>query len=725
MIFYALSGLINGLTSTIFGLFVYLKHKRNPVNRSYGLLSLGIAVLGYSYFFWQISRTPHEALFWLRWLTVGSIFIPSFFLNFIFTFLRIQKERRKTINLVFLSSVFFSFFYASPLLIKDIGPKLIFRFWPEAGALYSVFLVFFFACVIYACYMMFSVYRKSAGTGYIKNQLKLMLFASLLGFIGGSTNYPLWYNFPVLPAGTILVAIHVLILAYAIVKYRLMDIAIVITRTTIFALLFALVLGLPFLITAWSKGWFIELLGANWWLGPLALMAVLAASGPFIFFYLEKKALSILLHEQHRYQDILRHAAVDMTRIRNLQKLLDFIIDLFNDAVRITHSAIYLFDTNAGMFLLKAGFNLQKSQPDSIAENNTLIIWLEEHKEPLVYEEIKRKSEDNPGSIYDELTQQLESLGAAVVLPCLLEGKLLDVLILGDKVSGKIYTAEDLDNFSELGREVALATENALLYGYIEEEIRQRSKQLIEVENQLVQAEKMATVGTLAGGVAHEINNPLAAILTNAQMLLADASSLDPDTKESLELIEEATKRCRAIVQKLMTYAKKPLEGAYISEVDLSKVIHSVISFLGYEFEQDNIKMTASFRENDYTVLGNQNELEQVVINIVLNARDAIKQIKKSGRIRISLLKEEKWIKIQIEDEGIGIPKDAISKIFDPFFTTKEVGKGVGLGLSICQSIVEKHSGTISVQSELNKGSCFTVRLPRVRKESVLKSAVG
>ena len=205
MIFYALSGLINGLTSTVFGLFVYFKHKTNPVNRSYGLLSLSIAVWGYSYFLWQISKTPSGALFWVRGLTIGSIFIPAFFLNFILCFLRIQKEHKKAIRLAFASSVLFSFFYASSLLVKNIGPKLIFKFWPEAGVLYSVFLVFFFACVLYAWSMMFTVYKKSTGRGYTKNQIKLVFFASILGFIGGSTNYPLWYNMPVLPAGTVLV----------------------------------------------------------------------------------------------------------------------------------------------------------------------------------------------------------------------------------------------------------------------------------------------------------------------------------------------------------------------------------------------------------------------------------------------------------------------------------------------------------------------------------------
>jgi C4-dicarboxylate-specific signal transduction histidine kinase len=303
-----------------------------------------------------------------------------------------------------------------------------------------------------------------------------------------------------------------------------------------------------------------------------------------------------------------------------------------------------------------------------------------------------------------------------VVVPCLLEGKLLDILILGDKLSGKIYTSEDLDNFLDLAREVALATENALLYGNIEDEVRQRTKQLLEVQSQLVQAEKLATVGTLAGGVAHEINNPLTAILTNAQMLLADAKSFDADSKESLQLIEEATQRCRTIVQKLMTYAKRPLETTEVSKVDLLNVTKKVISFLGYQFEQENIKIILSAKDEVYLVNGNQNELEQVLTNIILNSRDAITKIKRSGNIYIGLSKSNNSIDVEIRDEGAGIAKEIMSKIFDPFFTTKDVGKGLGLGLSICQAIVEKHDGSIAVQSEVNKGSIFTVKLPRTKE---------
>jgi C4-dicarboxylate-specific signal transduction histidine kinase len=304
-----------------------------------------------------------------------------------------------------------------------------------------------------------------------------------------------------------------------------------------------------------------------------------------------------------------------------------------------------------------------------------------------------------------------------------LEDNLIGLRILGDKRSGGIYTLEDLNTFSLLANQAALAVENALLYGNMEEQVMQRTKELMEVQKQLVQAEKLATVGTLAGGVAHEINNPLTAILTNVQMLLASGGQADAKLdKESLQLIEEATKRCRTIVQKLMAYSKKPLEAANVTELDLLKVVNNVVSLLGYQLEQENIKVIIDSEESSYLVTGNQNELEQVITNIILNAKDAIKRIRKNGTINVSFSQKGGQIYIKIKDDGAGIPKEIISKIFDPFFTTKDVGKGLGLGLSICQAIVEKHNGFLTVQSEINNGSTFTIQLPKAKIEKKAKS---
>jgi C4-dicarboxylate-specific signal transduction histidine kinase len=251
-----------------------------------------------------------------------------------------------------------------------------------------------------------------------------------------------------------------------------------------------------------------------------------------------------------------------------------------------------------------------------------------------------------------------------------------------------------------------------------------RTEELVTVQRQLIQAEKLATVGTLSGGVAHEINNPLTAILTNVQMLLAfaDDDGVKMD-KEALELIEEATQRCRTIVQKLMTYAKKPMEADKVVRIDLAEVVEKVIAFIGYQLEQDDVSILSYVEAGEYPVMGSHNELEQVVTNIILNARDAIVYSpKKKGQIRISLAKVKNHFKLEIKDDGHGISQEILPKIFDPFYTTKDVGKGLGLGLSICQSIVHKHHGQIKVASKDGQGTQFTIELPVFSKVKELSN---
>jgi C4-dicarboxylate-specific signal transduction histidine kinase len=297
-----------------------------------------------------------------------------------------------------------------------------------------------------------------------------------------------------------------------------------------------------------------------------------------------------------------------------------------------------------------------------------------------------------------------------LAVPLVIDKKLLGVINLSKKSSLKHYSDYDLHFLQRLKNEATIALSNALLYGRVEEEVHIRTNELIHTQKQLIQAEKLATVGTLAGGVAHEINNPLAAILTNAQMLSMDATR--EDEKESLKLIEDAAKRCRSIVQKLMVYSRKPQGSREVGDVDLEKVLNNSVSLLNYQLSQDNIKLNTIFKNKPFIIKGSQNELEQVLTNLILNAKDAIKHRKKSGNIDISMSREDGKIIIRVKDDGTGIPKEHINKIFDPFYTTKDVGKGTGLGLSICQSIIEEHKGSIAAESEEGKGSTFTVVLP-------------
>jgi len=712
---YSFSSLFAAIFCLASGIFVFVKRPKDKKCKFFAIASILTGL--WTSFPFIMSRAHNEAsaLFFARIIYISAILSAPAWLHFVFAVVKEKWSKREN-RILFLSyclSVPFLFFSFSPFFLRGVN-----RFAPHfsviPGPLYIFFVNIFGLIFIYIIKTILSSVR--VASGYYRNRLKFILFSFIFGFLSGIIHFAsAYFNKEPFPHDLLLIA-YTSLIAYAIFRYRLMDITLAITRTGIFVAVYTLLLGIPFIITVQLKDWFINTLGVNWWMLPSGSIALLATVGPFIYIYFQRKAENRLLSEQRQYQETLQQAASGMTRIHNIERLLNFIVELVTKAVRISHSAIYLFDEKSEEFLLKASRNFKKGQISSITKKSSLIVWAEKKKEPLVYEEIKRKAEEAPNPTLKELEEEMRSLNASVVVPSFLEDKLLSLLILGDKCSGRIYTSEDMNIFSTLASQAALGIENASLYENIEQQVRQRTQKLVEVQKQLIQAEKLATVGTLAGGVAHEINNPLTAILANTQMLLATADSFDADAKESLKLIEEASKRCRTIVQKLMTYARKPLESSEAPEIDLLKVLKKVISFLGYQLEQENVKIISEVKGDTYIVRGNHNELEQVVTNLILNAKDAIKQIKESGVIYIFLSKSDDWIKLEVKDEGAGIPKKIISRIFDPFFTTKDVGKGAGLGLSICQTIVEKHNGSITVQSEPNKGSTFTVQLPICRE---------
>lgn len=715
---YVWSGIITGITSLAISLFVYFKNRKGTINKAFSLFTLSVGLWNFCWVEMIISSHESTALIWAKSLSIGSIFIPVFYLHSVYVMSNITVKKKSILiaNYIFaFMLLFFNFF--TNLFIKGVAPIFSFKYHIKPGPLY---ILHFLSFIIVAIYGEILLYKASKMyTGLKRNQIKYLFWAFMIGFAGGVTAYFPIYKLPMPSLAINTISIGIIIIAYAIVKYRLMDITVAITRTGIFVAVYTLLLGVPFAIAVRLKSWLIGIFGLNWWVLPSVLMAISATVGPFIYIYFDRKAEEKLLREQHGYQEILKQAAREIARIRNLKKLLDLIVHLVTKIVRISHSAIYLFNVESGGFLLKASRNLTKGQPGIISKESSLVKWFENHREPLLYEEIKQKLEGTSNPILKGLEEQVGFLNASVIVPGFLEGRLLGFLVLGERYLGRMYSQEDLNTFSVLASQAALAIENALLYENIEEQVRQRTEELVEVQKQLIQAEKLATVGTLAGGVAHEINNPLTAILTNVQMLLVSGGEIDSKfDRESLELIEEATKRCRIIVQKLMTYAKKPLEPAKVSRVDLLKVVQNVVSFLGYQLKQENIKIFAEVKKDSYFVTGNQNELEQVLTNIVLNAKDAIKKIKKSGSIYIGLLENSDWIKIEIKDEGAGIAKEIMPKIFDPFFTTKDVGKGVGLGLSICQAIIEKHKGLINVKSEPNIGTTFTVQLPGISERN-------
>jgi two-component system NtrC family sensor kinase len=230
----------------------------------------------------------------------------------------------------------------------------------------------------------------------------------------------------------------------------------------------------------------------------------------------------------------------------------------------------------------------------------------------------------------------------------------------------------------------------------------------VNLQAKLRHTEKMAAVGQLVSGVAHEVNNPLTAILGFAD-LLAENPQIPETAREDLNLIVQEAQRTKLIVQNLLSFARKM--PAQRELVQVNTIIRKTLQLRAYDFSSHNIQAVERLQEDLPEVVGDPNQLQQVVLNILNNAYDAVRDSGLAGRIEIVTQQRNGFNEIVFRDNGPGISHP--DRIFDPFFTTKEIGKGTGLGLSICYGILREHGGDVTCHNNRNApGATFVVRLP-------------
>jgi PAS domain S-box-containing protein len=227
-------------------------------------------------------------------------------------------------------------------------------------------------------------------------------------------------------------------------------------------------------------------------------------------------------------------------------------------------------------------------------------------------------------------------------------------------------------------------------------------KEKAKLEQQLYQTDKLASVGLLAAGVAHGINNPLTAISLNTEVLMSRVK--DEEIKEKLRTIEEQVNIAASIVKNLLDFSREMKPE--VRTIDLNEILQKDLETLSFHLK--GIDVSKNFNKIP-KIIGDASQLHQVFMNIIINAIQAMPD---GGKLTISTEREDSYVVVTISDTGVGIAKEHLPKIFDPFFTTKEVGEGTGLGLSICHGIVKEHGGSIEVESEVGKGSTFRVKLP-------------
>ena len=268
----------------------------------------------------------------------------------------------------------------------------------------------------------------------------------------------------------------------------------------------------------------------------------------------------------------------------------------------------------------------------------------------------------------------------------------------------------------------------------LEGKIAERTTELEAAQKQLIQSEKMAAIGELAAGVAHELNNPMGGILGYSQYALEKLSTkkaldLSDEDIESqcrfLEDIEQQARRCKTIVKNLLKFSRTSAKTEF-EFFDLNQALEETLTFVRHQLDMKNIELEMDLDQNLPSYYGNSSQLQQVFTNLMLNAQQAMLDggnLKIETRFSPPIGEFQGCVEVEFTDTGSGIPPEILNKIFEPFYTTKDVGKGTGLGLSISYGIIKEHQGDILVKSKVGEGTTFTMVLPLENVESTQSSS--
>ncbi len=699
------------------GLFIFIQNPKSVTNASFFLICLCVNAWLYGNALMYAAKTPEIALTCYRRITfLGVSYVSTCVYMFSAIWLKLYREQKLRIMVGLVGSgIFYLVGIFSPLSFQGVY-SYYWGYYPQYGPLNYCFIVFFFSYFLEAFYNFIQAYR-SESNQIRRTQIRLIAIAFLISLTGSVDYLPKIIYLGVYPFGYISVFFWIMLVAYSIIKYKVMDIQTVIHKTLMW-FTSTLVAVSPFTLLIyvtrdWTRG--LNSMHVTFY------YLVLFVAFYFYFRMVQPQLDHVFQRRRANLQSVLNRFSDELAHLKNLRDLLQGLVRLLWRSLYTRRISVYLRSESDQELAPAIVKRIRGLKPFPV--HHEFLSWLERHDEVVVADLIETDPEAE--AIQEVIRDYFSKVEAEVAVPFVLGGKLIGVLHVGKKENLRRYTPAEIHFLTQLKGPMAIAFSNSLRLiemqetykrwnEELEKKVDERTRQLQDTQAQLVQAEKLATIGTLAGGVAHEINNPLTAVLTNAQILKMDAKK---DDLESLSLIEEGAKRCQVIVQKLMKYSRKPAGQEKISSVDIHRVIESAMAFLKYQLNQENIELITRRSEGELTIQGNANEIEQIVTNLILNAKDAIKQTSRPGRIEIETCEKNGAAQIQVRDNGIGIPKEHLAKIFDPFFTTKEIGKGTGLGLAVTYGIVQKHAGKIEVFSDEGKGTSFAVLFP-LRKNS-------
>jgi signal transduction histidine kinase len=699
MSFIAASSFITTITSVFLGFYIYYNNRKPLVNITLSLLCLSVSV--WSFFYGLMILTPNYnmGLYSARIHNCAAMLIPVFYLHFVVSLLRKGKEQKYLLVAVYVSFIFILLLSIvfPHYLITNVSPRYTFRYYPNPGILFYLYGTLWGFFVIYSIILIF--FELKTCTGIKRNQLLYVFIASIVGFAGGATTF--LSVFGVYPFGVPFVFLYTATLAYSILRHRLFDIDFVIRTGTIYAYASFLFL-IPLFVLFLGAQYFI-FKDMNFVFSVLSLLLITASAYifPQIRLHAEQTVEQYVFKEKYDYKKTIGELSKAMVSILNMDDLCKKIINTTTEAMDVNKASVYIIDEDKDRYALcdSRGVTIGFGHVvDSFRRDDPFFKAVEQHNKIIIREEVERFKDLSDSQLIIQMMTDMES---EICIPLIAKSRLIGLVNLGMKGNKRMYSHEDIEMLTTLANSATIAIENAQLI-----ENMKKTKKV------MARADRLAGIGQLAAGIAHEIRNPLVAIKTSAQLLPDRYNDEEFRTYFSTIVaseIDRATKK----INDLLDYARP--SAPFFQQENINEIIEGMVAFVKNDAYKKEQTIEINLSQELPTITLDRQQMKQVFINLLFNA---IHSTPEKGKISITTKKRTKsngptdFIQVEVSDTGVGIPEEDLEKIFTPFFTTKAKEEGSGLGLAMTHQIIEEHEGTIDVQSRINQGTTFTINLP-------------
>jgi two-component system sensor histidine kinase HydH len=685
-------------------LIVLSSNPKNMAHRLFACFVLSFATWNIGEFIMINSANPIRAILGVKVIFVGLIFAPLFFLHFSFFFpFRIESRWARGWNLLFLYmmpvAILVTFFLAFQIDIERFEElRSIFYY----GLLFQeplIFLIFIgLAALLSGIYIYWGIENlihslRTARIHRQKLQIKYLIFGIISMAIAGTiinlSNYFLKLGWPIFFLASLYSILVSFFFAIALIRYRLLDIHLIIRGGILYSSVSGLILAIYVLVIknigeAISQ----KAYGRSLLVESALILALVFMLRPFQrkiedwidrFFYMERIRFRTKLSEFSR----------QLTELVDLDEVTRITIHSITQTLHVDHVAFFFQKKEEDDYL--PFFRIEPPEEMKYPSRHPFVERIESNRRAVDLEHLRENGEN-----MEEIDSLIER-GWVVVAPFFLEERLLGFTLLGRKRSQKDYTEEELNLLETFLNQAALAISRALIY-----------RDMSLKDKQIMQAEKMAAIGELAAGIAHEIRNPLGIITGSAETIQKHKDQKVQE--EMIDYILEESKRINGLVGSFLDFAR-PKEPQLVS-CDLREILEKILLLLSPRARTLKVEIKKEIPQSPLRVSVDPEQIRQAFTNLGVNALEAMP---KGGALRIAVQKDGKErVSVRFSDTGKGIPKEIQAKVFDPFFTTKD--GGTGLGLSIAHRIITQHGGKITFEGGEERGSTFIIILPLERE---------